>query len=306
MFNLILYAIPFFVLLVAVEWLGYRQDRAESRADGRVGYEARDTRTSLVMGLGYAVINTGWKAVVAAAFAGLYELTPLRIPSGAWWAWVALFFADDLTYYWYHRLSHQMRIFWASHVVHHSSQHYNLSTALRQPWTPMTYFIFWIPLAFAGFPPWMILLEQSVSLTYQFWIHTERIDRLPRPLEFVLNTPSHHRVHHGSNQVYLDRNYGGILIVWARLFGTFVAEGERVRYGLTQNIDTFNPLRVATHEWAAILADVRAAPGWADRFNFVFRGPGWAYRRRETLGPVQAPGSAAASAPAARPTAVSR
>ncbi|MBO0767058.1 MAG: sterol desaturase family protein [Solirubrobacterales bacterium] len=280
MFDLVLYAVPFFIALVLVEWFQFRHDRAEER-EQLVGYEGHDTATSLTMGVGYAVINTGWKLVVATAYAGIYELTPLRISPQDWWAWPLLFFADDLAYYWFHRISHVCRIFWASHVVHHSSQHYNLSTALRQTWTPMGTFIFWIPLALIGFKPWMILLEQSVSLTYQFWIHTERVGTLWRPIELIFNTPSHHRVHHGSNDQYLDKNFGGILIIWDRLFGSFIAEREQVQYGLTRNIGTFNPLKVATHEYVAIYNDVRHARTWSDRFNFLFRGPGWAYDHRD-------------------------
>ncbi len=271
MAEVLYYAIPFFVLLLVVEWLSFRHVR-----DGElVGYERRDTRTSLAMGLGNVTINVVWKFAVVAAYAALYELTPLRIPADAWWAWVLLFFADDLAYYWFHRVSHESRVFWASHVVHHSSEHYNLSTALRQTWVPMTYFPFWLPLALAGFQPWMILLAQSWSLIYQFWIHTERIRRLPRWLESFLNTPSHHRVHHGANEVYLDRNYGGILIVWDRLFGSFTPEGERVRYGLTTNVDSFNPMRVAFHEYAALWRDLRRARGWRTRAGLLLRGPGW-------------------------------
>ena len=172
-----------------------------------------------------------------------------------------LFFADDFSYYWFHRCSHESRFFWASHVVHHSSTHYNLSTALRQTWVPMTYLPFWLWLPALGFAPWMVLLAQAWSLIYQFWIHTERIKRLPRPLEAVLNTPSHHRVHHGSNEVYLDRNYAGILIIWDKLFGTYEPEGERVRYGLTKNIGTFNPVRAAFHEYVAMWHDMRRADG---------------------------------------------
>jgi sterol desaturase/sphingolipid hydroxylase (fatty acid hydroxylase superfamily) len=243
------------------------------------------------------VTNTAWKIVVVAAYAGIYELTPLRVSSDNWWAWAALFFADELAYYWYHRLSHTVRLFWASHVVHHSSQHYNLSTALRQPWTPMTYFIFWIPLAVLGFPPWMILLEQSISLVFQFFIHTERVKRLPRPIEWAFNTPSHHRGHHGANEIYLDKNYGGILIVWDRLFGTFQPETERVVYGLTTNLETFNPVTVATHEWVAMIGDVRRARGWRDRFGYVFRGPGWkpAGEEEEAPRPVQSSAGATSS-----------
>ena len=135
---------------------------------------------------------------------------------------------------------------------------------------------FWLPLAALGLPPWMIFLQQSVSLIYQFFLHTERVDRLPRPVEWVFNTPSHHRVHHGSNSAYLDRNYAGILIVWDRLFGTFEPERDRVVYGLTKYIQTFNPVRVAFHEYAAIWRDVRSAKRWRDRLGYLLRRPGWA------------------------------
>jgi sterol desaturase/sphingolipid hydroxylase (fatty acid hydroxylase superfamily) len=188
---------------------------------------------------------------------------------------VLLFFADDFAYYWFHRISHESRFFWASHVVHHSSEHFNLSTALRQTWVPMTYFPFWLWLPLVGFEPWMVLLAQSWSLIYQFWIHTERITKLPRFLEAVLNTPSHHRVHHGANEQYLDRNYAGILIIWDRIFGSWEPEGERVRFGLTKSIGTFNPVRVAFHEYIDMARDVRNARTWRERFGYMFRRPYW-------------------------------
>jgi sterol desaturase/sphingolipid hydroxylase (fatty acid hydroxylase superfamily) len=272
-FDLILYAVPFFVALLAVEWLSFRHT---GEVHELRGYDGRDTATSLSMGLGNLGVNIGWKLVVAAVYAGVYELTPLRVPSDAWWAWVLLFFADDFAYYWFHRVSHEVRVFWASHVVHHSSQHYNLSTALRQTWVPMAALPFWLPLAAIGIKPWMIVLQQSISLTYQFFIHTERVRRLPAVVEALLNTPSHHRAHHGSNQIYLDKNYGGILIVWDRLFGSFQAETEAVRYGLTKNIETHNPAKVAFHEYAAIARDLRGARRWRDRLGYTFGGPAWA------------------------------
>ena len=136
--------------------------------------------------------------------------------------------------------------------------------------------MFWLPLALIGFPPWAILLAQSWNLIYQFLLHTEAVDRLPRPVELVLNTPSHHRVHHGVQEQYLDRNYAGIFILWDRLFGTFEPEGERVRYGLTTNIETHHPVKVAYHEWYALTCDVRRASGWRDRLSYLLRGPGWA------------------------------
>jgi sterol desaturase/sphingolipid hydroxylase (fatty acid hydroxylase superfamily) len=273
MAEVLYYAIPFFVLLLVAEYASFRH--LDHDDEDLVGYDLRDSATSLTMGLGNVVINVGWKLVVVAVYAALYELTPLRLDPGHPLTWVALFFADDLAYYWFHRVSHESRLFWASHVVHHSSQHYNLSTALRQTWVPMTYFPFWLPLPLLGFPVWMVLLAQAWSLIYQFWIHTERVKRLPRWVEQVLNTPSHHRVHHGSNHQYLDKNYGGILIVWDRLFGTWEPERERVRYGLTKQLTTFHPVKVAFHEYVALFADVRRARGVRTKAEVLLRGPGW-------------------------------
>jgi sterol desaturase/sphingolipid hydroxylase (fatty acid hydroxylase superfamily) len=271
---ILIYAIPFFVLLLVVEYVSFVLAGEDALA-GLVGYEARDTRTSVTMGLGRVVVDLLLKVAIVAGYAGLYELSPLRLHPGDWWFWPLLFVADDFSYYWYHRVHHVCRVFWATHVVHHSSQHYNLSTALRQPWISISTFPFWMWMPLVGFPVWTVLLAQSWNLIYQFWIHTERIARLPRWYEAVFNTPSHHRVHHGAQQQYLDRNYGGELIVWDRLFGTFEPEGERVRYGLTKNINTFNPVRVNFHEYVAIWHDLRLARSWRDRLGVLFRGPGW-------------------------------
>jgi len=183
----------------------------------------------------------------------------------------------DFIYYWNHRLMHETRWLWAIHVVHHSSEHYNLSTALRQP--VLDVFGMFVPyglLSLAGFRPESIETARGVNLLYQYWIHTETIPKLG-PVEEVFNTASHHRVHHGSNRQYLDRNHGSILIIWDRLFGTFEREQEPVIYGLTKNINTFDPLKIATHEHQDILKDVAASNNWRERLNFVFRGPGWAY-----------------------------
>ncbi|MFJ5776880.1 sterol desaturase family protein [Streptomyces sp. NPDC093094] len=271
MIPAVVYAIPAFVLLVVVEALSYRF----LPDDDERGYELRDTVTSMSMGAGSQVIGLPWKAVAVLAYAACHTLVPWHLSPGSGWTWVLLFFADDLAYYAFHRAHHRVRVLWASHVVHHSSVRFNLSTALRQSWTPMTTLPFWLPLALLGIPPWMILLQQSFSLVYQFFLHTERVDRLPRPVEWFFNTPSHHRVHHASNDVYLDRNYGGVLIVWDRLCGTFEPEGERVVYGLTKNITTYNPVRVAFHEYAAVWRDVRAARRWRDRVGHLVGPPGW-------------------------------
>jgi sterol desaturase/sphingolipid hydroxylase (fatty acid hydroxylase superfamily) len=195
----------------------------------------------------------------------------------------------DFIYYWNHRLQHESRIMWAIHVVHHSSERYNLSTALRQPWADsLGMFVPYGLMSLLGIRPNLIETARQINLIYQYWIHTDAI-RSIGPLESVLNTASHHRVHHGMNRQYLDRNHGSILIVWDKLFGTFEPEDEPVRYGLTKNIDTFNPLRIATHEHAEIVRDVAGADNWHDRLSFVLRGPGWAYSRHPARPGGEAP-----------------
>jgi len=204
----------------------------------------------------------------------------------------------DFIYYWNHRLMHESRHLWAIHVVHHSSERYNLSTALRQPvadtlGTSVPYGL----LCLVGLSPELVATARGVNLLYQFWIHTETIGRLGAP-EVVLNSPSHHRVHHGSNPPYLDRNHGSILIVWDRLFGTFEPEGETVVYGLTKDIKTFNPGRIATHELAAMVHDVARSDGWVERLSHVVRGPGWGTARAS----AQASGGPGVVTPGARPS----
>ena len=200
--------------------------------------------------------------------------------------WVAAMTWWDFAYYWNHRWQHEIRAMWAIHVVHHSSEHYNLSTALRQPvagpfgvWMP-----YGLPARF-GVRPSIIETSRALNLIYQYWIHTDMIRSLG-PAEEVLNTPSHHRVHHGVNQQYIDRNHGGILISWDRLFGTFQREqaDDPVRYGLTRNVQSHNLFTVATHEYRDMFRDVMRSTNWRDRIGFVVRGPGWAYRRRAELG----------------------
>jgi len=228
------------------------------------------------MGIGNVFVNLIAKALQYSLLTYLHRFAILHI-GYEWWGWVALFFCDEFSYYWFHRVSHECRFFWASHVVHHSSQRYNLSTALRQTWTGnLITFVFWIWLPIVGFEPVMIMTMKAISLLYQFWIHTELV-RSIGPFEKVLNTPSHHRVHHGSNPRYIDRNHGGTLIIWDRLFGTFEPENplDPPRFGLTQNIHTYNPVRIAFHEWIQMFRDAWNAPGWRNKFRYVFGNPGW-------------------------------
>jgi sterol desaturase/sphingolipid hydroxylase (fatty acid hydroxylase superfamily) len=281
--ELTTYAIPAYVLLMVLEILSFRFIPDEDEQ----GYTVRDTATSISMGLGYVVFNLAWSLLYVGAYEGVQHLTPLRI-SMSWAAAIGVFVGWDFLYYWEHRAGHRVRILWAAHINHHSSQKFNFSTALRQPWTGIGTLPFGLPLVLIGFSPAAVFTAQSANLLYQFWIHTERIDRMWKPIEAVMNTPSHHRVHHGSNRRYLDRNFAGVFIVWDRMFKTFTPETERVIYGLTANIDTYNPLRVAFHEYAAIGRDLRAVSSLKDRYTVLFRSPGKAYYAVKRAAPVPA------------------
>lgn len=269
MSTVVYIAVPLFLLLMAAErW------RSTGWGERIRGYEWRDTLASLSMGLGNVLVSAGTKVVTLAVYSALHQHAFFDI-GFVWWAWPLALLGDDFCYYWFHRSSHGVRFLWAAHENHHSSQHYNLSTALRQSWTtPFTSPIFWAPLALLGIEPLMILAAQGISLIYQFWIHTELIGRLG-PVEAILNTPSHHRVHHGRNVRYLDRNHGGILIIWDRLFGTFEAETEPVDYGLTKNIHTFNPARIATHAWLEMFRDAARSGTLENALRTLWKPPGW-------------------------------
>ncbi len=270
--NPILYAIPAFVLLILAEMI-------YGRLTGRARFEPRDTATSLVMGLGSQFAGLLTRGIVLAIGLWVWEHVRLFDIGFSWWAIVLAFLGEDLAYYVGHRAAHRIRWFWAAHVIHHSSQHYNLSTALRQTWTNLLAlnFIFRLPLFLVGFHPLLIAFVAALNLVYQFWIHTEAIGRLPRWFEAVFNTPSHHRVHHATNPRYLDSNYAGTLIIWDRLFGTFVPEddAEPCRYGIVKQLGTFNPLKVAFHEWLGILRDIAHARSLREVAGYLFGPPGW-------------------------------
>lgn len=230
---------------------------------------------------GGVAITTTWASRTSLSTAWRRRLLPDLGTGPA--AHAAAILGWDFIYYWNHRLMHTSRCMWAIHVVHHSSERYNLSTALRQPVADsLGVFAPYSLLCLLGIQPRLIGTARGVNLLYQFWIHTETIGKMGQ-LESTLNTPSHHRVHHGSNGRYLDRNHGSILILWDRLFGTFEPESERVVYGLTKNINSFNPVRIVVHEYVDMLRDVARSDNWADRLSFVLRGPGWAGRRRREL-----------------------
>jgi sterol desaturase/sphingolipid hydroxylase (fatty acid hydroxylase superfamily) len=274
----VLFAIPAFFAFIGLEILSLRlldKHEAEQAKELR-GYEKGDSRASLLAGTGSLFFTGATRAAALVGYAALYELTPLRIDPHRWWNWAMVIVLVDLLFYVNHRGAHRIRFFWAGHQAHHNSQYFNLTTALRQKWNPWLELIVWTPLPVLGVPPWMIFSAFSVNLLYQFWVHTETIDRLPRPVEFLFNTPSHHRVHHGSDPDYLDRNYGGILIVWDRMFGSYAEETHRPKYGLTKNIDAANPFRLQYHEYASMFRDVRTARRRRDKLGYLFGPPGWA------------------------------
>lgn len=268
MSTIVYYAIPFFILTLLIEVQALRRRRDVA------GYTLPDTGASLAMGVGNVLIAALAKTAVVPFYFWLHRFALFDIGPSVL-AFVVLFVAEDFCYYWFHRVHHESRLFWAAHVNHHSSRRYNLSTALRQSWTtPFTGPLFWAPLALLGFAPGMIAIAQAVSLLYQYWLHTELIGRLG-PFESIFNTPSHHRVHHGRNPQYLDRNYAGILIVWDRLFGSFEPEEEAVDYGLTQNLESFNPIVIAFHEWRSMARDLLRASSLHEAMGLLFLAPGW-------------------------------
>jgi sterol desaturase/sphingolipid hydroxylase (fatty acid hydroxylase superfamily) len=274
-FNAATLAQLLLLLLIPIEIL------LASRSRIRAEYDLNDTLANVGMSVGSIFFWGAFSWVLFGCVYFAYNHRMFNVPF-AWWSFLIAFILEDLRYYVWHRISHRSRWFWASHVIHHSSQHFNLSTNLRQSWTSQFsgLILMNVPLSFLGFHPATVALAFALNLLYQFWIHTEAIDRMPRWFEWLLNTPSHHRVHHGSNPRYLDANYAGVFMIWDRLFGTFVPEqaDEPVRYGIVKNLGTFNPLRIALHEYVSIGRDLmRRNLTWRQRIGYFFGPPGWSH-----------------------------
>ncbi|HEY5645417.1 MAG TPA: sterol desaturase family protein [Pseudomonadales bacterium] len=268
--NLVLYAVPFFILALLLEFVW-------GRASGRNTYRLADTVNSLQMGTLSrlnAVLGIGIGGAVYAALTNQFTL--LNMSTSDPLVWAAAFVGYDFCYYWAHRMGHEWRLFWASHVAHHQSEEFNLSTALRQTSTGYLGFVFYIPMYVLGFPPYVIITVGSLNLIYQFWVHTEHIRTLGA-LEWVFVTPSNHRVHHAKNPDYLDRNYGGVFILWDRLFGTFRAEDPQQQcvYGITNQLASWNPLWANFHVYHDGVRDMLRTRHLADKFLLWFKGPGW-------------------------------
>jgi sterol desaturase/sphingolipid hydroxylase (fatty acid hydroxylase superfamily) len=271
-----LFVMPSFVILLVAEWTAWRRNRG--REDKR-GFLGRDTANSVAISLLSQFTGPLERAVLPFTFAAVASaIVPWHLSDHAWYTWVIGMIATDCCYYWAHRGDHRIRWLWAAHSVHHSSEYFNLSTAIRTPaFMPQAIFLrnaAFIPAGLIGVPPYIILFCQTIGLIYQWPLHTERVGKLPKPIEFIFNTPSHHRVHHGSNNPYLDKNYAAILIVWDRMFGSFAPELDVPVYGMTKNIDTFNPLKTNFHEVWLMIKDVRRARTWKGRWITLFGPPG--------------------------------
>jgi len=273
--DVLKWAVPFFMITVAIEWVLVARGNAQGR------YEWRDAFTSMTMGLGSQISGLlfGFISLSVLMLFWKYRLFDLGVSLPVI---ILALIAQDFVYYWKHRSAHRIRWFWSAHVVHHSSEHYNLSTALRQPWNnDLTGFVILsTPLMLLGFHPLLIGFVGAVNLLYQYWIHTEAIRKFPRWFEFIFNTPSHHRVHHSTHPRHLDKNYAGIFIIWDRMFGTFVEEhdDEPMTYGLVKNVGTFNPVKVAFIEWISIFRDAfQSGLTLRQRLGYLFAPPGYSH-----------------------------
>jgi sterol desaturase/sphingolipid hydroxylase (fatty acid hydroxylase superfamily) len=267
-------AVPLFFVLIAIELLWARRRRVSV-------YRFTDALTDLSCGITSQIVLLAWAATQLAAYAWVHDHHRLvtLAPAGGdrvWLAWAAAFVGVDFFYYWWHRLSHEVNFLWAAHVVHHQSEDYNLAVALRQAvltsWTALP---FYLPLAFLGVPPLVFAITHALSTLYQFWIHTQLVGKIRGPLDWILNLPSHHRVHHAINPRYLDKNYGATLIVWDRLFGTYIEETERPIYGITKPLGSFDPMWAQVHYWIELGAMTRAARRPIDKLRVWFASPAW-------------------------------
>lgn len=265
----LLYLLPVIIVLLITETLYDAKEKKEL-------YNFKDTLCNFLIGVGYLISNSFSKMTVYLLLVWSYHWHLFPI-TNSWYWWVICFFANDITFYAYHRTSHEVNWFWLSHSVHHSSNKMNISTAFRQSWTTNIsgHGFFWIWMAVIGFPPIMVLITLQVSLLYQYVLHTETVKRLPKWIEYLFNTPSHHRVHHGSNPEYLDKNHGGVLIIWDRIFGTYAEENTQPTYGLSTPLISNNPVEVIFHPWNEFFIKLIHSKSLKEVVGCFLGAPGW-------------------------------
>ncbi len=262
---IIVYATPVMIGLVLLEW-------GLSLYQNRQIYDTKDTLAATAIGVGNLVISALIKVATFGIIIFFYNLAPWRIPP-TWWSYILCVVWIDFWRYWAHRVAHENRFWWATHVTHHNSEKYNWSVSFRLGWTQHIKIIFFIPVALTGFHPVVFFVAHQIEVLYQFWIHTEYIRKLPKPIEFIFTTPSHHRVHHARNGKYLDKNYGSTLIIWDRIFGTFQPEEEQPEYGITKPVNSYNPVFLNFHEWIDIYRDVRYSKSFKEAMVMIFVRP---------------------------------
>lgn len=264
-----LIAIPFFILGMAIEF-------AVSLARRKKLYRFHDTVTNLNIGIGMQAFNLFFKVLFVGAYvAGVKYLALIHLPE-VWWMFVPAMLVYDFVFYWGHRWSHEVNFWWGAHVVHHTSEEFNLSVALRQSWfLNLLAFVLFFPIVLLGIPPSIFVAAAAFHTIYQFWIHTEAIPKLWKPFEFIFNSPSHHRVHHGRNPKYIDKNHGGVLIIWDRIFGTYQEEEESPTYGITTPLNSWNPAWANIHYYVEMAAAMKRMKRWQDKLRYFVARPGW-------------------------------
>ncbi|MGK2863084.1 MAG: sterol desaturase family protein [Chitinophagaceae bacterium] len=272
--ELIVWAAPVLFFFVLLEWfVSYRQNKEL--------YTKAETIGSVLVGVGNVAIAFALKFILLYLIIWVYNLVPWRMYF-SWWLFIPCYIIFDFCSYWAHRIAHQQQIWWATHVVHHSSEQYNLTVSFRLSWIQHLKLIFFLPVALMGFHPVIFFIVNQVAVLFQFWVHTEYIARLHPAIEYIFATPSNHRVHHGSQEKYINKNYGATFILWDRLFNTYQKEEEKVKYGVTHNIkNKANPLQINFHELADIWNDLRGAKTWRLRFFYLFGNPIAVAKERE-------------------------
>ncbi|MFT7057408.1 MAG: sterol desaturase/sphingolipid hydroxylase (fatty acid hydroxylase superfamily) [Roseivirga sp.] len=264
-----LIAIPVYFLLIGIELIVHRIQAVKS-------YRLNDAITNINCGVTSQVTGAFVKVVSIGVYTLIFDQFRIFELQSSAILWITAFIAYDFFYYWAHRMSHQVNLFWGGHSVHHQSEEYNLSVALRQSSTQTLWtFMFYMPMALIGINPIILVSVSAFNLLYQFWIHTESIDRLPKWFEAVFNTPSHHRVHHARNPKYIDKNHAGTFIIWDKMFGTFKQEEERPIYGITKNLNSWNPIWANVAHYSDMISDIKSIPKTKDRIRYVFEKPGW-------------------------------
>nr|WP_199076471.1 sterol desaturase family protein [Pedobacter sp. ASV19] len=271
--DIVVYVLPLVLLITIVEFfVSYFLERKN--------YESKETLGSLFVGAGNLLINLAMKTIMLYGAVWLYNALPYRMAFN-WWTLIPCFIIYDFCSYWTHRISHFCRFFWASHVVHHSADHYNLTVNFRQSWFQYTKVIFFIPLLLTGVHPVIFFVANQLSLLYQFWVHTEAIGKLGPLVEKYMGTPSNHRVHHGSQEKYLDKNFGAVFMIWDHLFGTFQYEVEKPKYGITNPLKSkIDPVYLNIHEFQDIITDVRQSHSLGRKLYYIFASPDHIAKRK--------------------------